>query len=155
MLQCNTVGTLFICKNENLSKSYLIFSENFQICISVLLVGKLLASSQDFKIPKSKVFWSHFIEKRKLFCWVKIINQKRSAVHIWKQSLTSVDKEHSTENYQKLELRKNVLIWSFYGPYFPAFGLNTERYEVCLRIQSECGKILTRKTPNMDTFHSV
>ena len=30
------------------------------------------------------------------------------------------------------------------GPYFPAFGLNTERYEVSLRIQSECGKIRTR-----------
>ena len=30
------------------------------------------------------------------------------------------------------------------GPYFPAFGLNTERYFVSLRIQSECGKIRTR-----------
>ena len=33
----------------------------------------------------------------------------------------------------------------FFGPYFLAFGLNTERYEVSLRIQSECGKIRTRK----------
>ena len=33
----------------------------------------------------------------------------------------------------------------FSGPYFLAFGLNTERYFVCLRIQSECGKIRTRK----------
>ena len=33
----------------------------------------------------------------------------------------------------------------FSGPYFPAFGLNTERYSVSLRIQSECGKIRTRK----------
>ena len=33
----------------------------------------------------------------------------------------------------------------FSGPYFPAFGLNTERYEVCLHIQSKCGKIWTRK----------
>ena len=30
----------------------------------------------------------------------------------------------------------------FSGPYFPAFGLNTD---VSLRIQSECGKIQTRK----------
>ena len=29
------------------------------------------------------------------------------------------------------------------GPYFPAFGLNTERY-ASLRIQSKCGKIRTR-----------
>ena len=33
----------------------------------------------------------------------------------------------------------------FSGPYFPAFGLNTERYFVSLRIQSECRKIRTRK----------
>ena len=38
---------------------------------------------------------------------------------------------------------------------FPAFGPNTERYEVCLRYQSDCGKIRTRKTPNTDTFHAV
>ena len=31
------------------------------------------------------------------------------------------------------------------GPYFPVFGLNTKRYSVSLRIQSECGKIRTRK----------
>ena len=30
------------------------------------------------------------------------------------------------------------------GPYFPAFEMNTGRYEVSLRIQSECGKIRTR-----------
>ena len=29
------------------------------------------------------------------------------------------------------------------GPYFPAFRLNTERYFVFLRIQSECGEIRT------------
>ena len=30
------------------------------------------------------------------------------------------------------------------GPYFPAFGLNTERYEASVCIQSEYGKIRTR-----------
>ena len=33
----------------------------------------------------------------------------------------------------------------FPGPYFPAFELNTERYFVFHRIQSEYGKIRTRK----------
>ena len=33
----------------------------------------------------------------------------------------------------------------FPGLYFPVFGLNTERYGVSVRIQSECGKIRTRK----------
>ena len=40
---------------------------------------------------------------------------------------------------------KSVQIRSFSGPYFPAFGLNTERYGVSLRIQSEYGEIRTRK----------
>ena len=50
---------------------------------------------------------------------------------------------------------KSVGIWSCSSPYFPAFGLNTERYGVSLRIQSECGKIRTRTTSNTDTFHPV
>ena len=47
---------------------------------------------------------------------------------------------------------KSVRIWSYSGPHFPAFGLNTERYGESLRIQSECGKIRTRITPNTNTF---
>ena len=43
----------------------------------------------------------------------------------------------------------------FSGPYFPAFGLNTKRYSVSLRIQSKCGKMHTRKTPYLDTFHTA
>ena len=45
---------------------------------------------------------------------------------------------------------KSVRIWSFSGPYFPAFGLNKERY-----IPSECGKIRSRKTTNTHIFHAV
>ena len=48
---------------------------------------------------------------------------------------------------------KSARIWSFSGPYFPAFGLITERYGVSLRIQSKYGKVRTRNTPNTDTFH--
>ena len=43
---------------------------------------------------------------------------------------------------------RSVRIRSFSGPYFPALGLNTERYSVC-------GKTRTRKTPNKDSFHAV
>ena len=50
---------------------------------------------------------------------------------------------------------KSVRIRSFSGPDFPAFGLNTERFGVSLRIQSQCGKMQTRKTPNRNTFHAV
>ena len=47
---------------------------------------------------------------------------------------------------------KSVSIQSFSGPYFPAFGRNTERYSVSLHIQPECMKIRARETPNTDTF---
>ena len=50
---------------------------------------------------------------------------------------------------------KSVCIWSYSGPHFPEFGLNTERYGVSLCIQSECGKMRTRITPNTDTFYAV
>ena len=43
------------------------------------------------------------------------------------------------------------LFWSVFS------GIQTEyeRYSVSLRIQSECGKIRTRITPNTDDFHAV
>ena len=50
---------------------------------------------------------------------------------------------------------KSVQIRIFSGPHFPTFGLNTERYEVSLRVQSECGKYGPEKTPYLDTFHKV
>ena len=39
------------------------------------------------------------------------------------------------------------------GPYFPVFGLNTEIYEVNLRIQS--GKYGPEISPYLGTFHAV
>ena len=50
---------------------------------------------------------------------------------------------------------KSVLIRSCSGSYIPVFVLNTKRYGVSLRIQSKYGKIQTRITPNIDTFHAV
>ena len=55
----------------------------------------------------------------------------------------------------RLHSAKSVCIRSCSSPYFPAFELNTERYKVSLRIQSECMKTRTRITPNTDTFHAV
>ena len=44
---------------------------------------------------------------------------------------------------------------SFSGPYFPAFGLNTEKHSLSRRVQYEYGNIRTRKAPNTDTFYAV
>ena len=46
---------------------------------------------------------------------------------------------------------KSVCIWSFSGPYFPT----SPYFSVSRRIQSEFGKIQTRKTRNTDTFYAV
>ena len=58
-------------------------------------------------------------------------------------------------HYQQKHRVKSVHIRTFCAPYFPVFRLNTKRYSVSLRIQSECGKIRTRKTPNTATFDAV
>ena len=50
---------------------------------------------------------------------------------------------------------KSVDIRSYSCPYFPTFGLNRESCSVSLRIQSQCGKIRIRITPNTDTFYAV
>lgn len=40
----------------------------------------------------------------------------------------------------------------FSGPCFTALGMNTEIYSVHFPVQSECGEIHTRKTPNRRHF---
>ena len=53
---------------------------------------------------------------------------------------------------------KSACIWSYSGPHFLVFGLNTERYGVSVRIQSQCGKMWTRITLKVtftDTFYAV
>ena len=50
---------------------------------------------------------------------------------------------------------RDVLYCVKSGPYFPEFRLNAERYGISLRIQCQCGKIRTRKTPNTDSFYPV
>ena len=50
---------------------------------------------------------------------------------------------------------KSVHTQSFSSSYFPAFGLNTERYGLSLRIRFKYEKIRTRKTPNTDTFYAL
>ena len=57
-------------------------------------------------------------------------------------------------NNNKLHCIKSVRIRSFSGPYFRAFGLNTEIYFVDLRFQTECGNIRP-ETSNTDTFHAL
>ena len=64
-------------------------------------------------------------------------------IWLWTEAIKPFWQELTSPNLDSRDIQK---------PYFPAFGLNMERYWVSLRIQSECGKIRTKKTPNTDTF---
>ena len=81
-------------------------------------------------------------------------------------SSNQLNKSFTLAKRSKQQRRSNIVSkiydWAFFaqsysGPYFPAFGLNRERYFASLGIQSECGKIwiCTWITPNMDTFYAM
>ena len=54
---------------------------------------------------------------------------------------------------------ERVRIRSFSGSYFPTFWLDAERYRAeyisIFSQNAKCGKILTRKNPNTDTYQAV
>ena len=77
-----------------------------------------------------------------LFCLINFFVTSHTLIHIAKV-------------FSLRHCVKSVRIRSFSGPYFPSFGLNTERYGASLRIQFECGEIRTRITSNTDTFYAV
>ena len=52
-------------------------------------------------------------------------------------------------------LRKNCPYLELFCFVFSRIWTETERYSASLRIQSECGKIQTRITPNTNTFFAV
>ena len=99
---------------------------------------------------RKNILWNHisddvFKDNLDLKIW-KIYAKRSRIVWLWYIFWCTVHDLHCV---------KSSRIRNFSGPYFPAFVLHTERYGVSLRIQSECGKIRTRKTLNIDTFRAV
>ena len=93
------------------------------------------------------------------FCFKKIvleINENLKFQHSYGLiEVIFTNKQNQISNYIVLQDVKSVRIGSFSGPYFPAFGLNTEMYFVNFCIQSECEKIRTRKNPNTYNFYTM
>ena len=58
-------------------------------------------------------------------------------------------------DHLSVPLREKCPYSEFSVPYFPALGLNTDRYSVSIRIQPKYGKIPTRKTSKTDTIYAV
>ena len=70
--------------------------------------------------------------------------------------MKSYDKKITLQNHSNnIHCVKCVCIRSYSGTHFPALGLNMEKHGVSLCIQSECGKMLTKITPDTDTFNAV
>ena len=88
-------------------------------------------------------------------CWNKSFLVITSPVYVIFQTFRVLTVRKISEQNLMLTFGKSVRIQSYFGLHFPAFGLNMERYGVSLHIQSKCGKIRTRITPNTDTFYAV
>ena len=72
-----------------------------------------------------------------LFLQLKVQTKISSYVFLYIFTFVKINFHH----FSKLLLSKKRPYLELYsGPHFPAFGLNTERYSVFLRIQSKCGK---------------
>ena len=77
--------------------------------------------------------------------------KNKTIVSLWRTSSTEIITRCFIQTLRKkcpyLEFFRSVLL--------PLIGLNTEIYPADLRIQSKCGKIRTRETPNKDNFQAV
>ena len=110
------------------------------------------------KIKFSRFFLEIFLSTK---CFTFLLSQKKTTA-IESQILIMLNmKTLDTRSqspcifFQYFNFVKSVRIWSFSGPHFSAFGLNTDRNEVSLHIQSGYWKIETKETPNTSTFHTV
>ena len=108
---------------------------------SIIKIKKLAKTNESFTFPKVK---TEDINKM-----INSLNRKKATGHdgiptkVIKTASKIVDSHlNDAINHHCV---KSVRIRSFFGPYFHAFGLNTEKYGVSLRIQPEYKKIRTRK----------
>ena len=95
-----------------------------------------------FLYSKINIDWTLKLFNSVCFDYGFTVNQ----LQFWIIKIRNIDNIHRV---------KRVRIWNFSDLYFPAFGLNRERYSVSLHIQSECGKIRTRITPNTESCYTV
>ena len=103
---------------------------------------------------KKNYYWTFFQPRRWLAVLIPYICISICSCNSFakvKFGLNTTFNQHNSQPAVLIHCVKSVRIWSLSGRYFPEFGLNTERYSLFRCVQSECSKIRTRKTPNMDT----
>ena len=97
--------------------------------------------SKNYRNLDRKVLNENYLNNLEMF----MSKQKIISARVGSFSVSDLRKSHSVR----------IRIRNYSGPYFPELGLKTERYGVSLCIQSQCGKIRIRITPNTDTFHAM
>ena len=105
------------------------------------LLTSVVISKQRLFHENKKLFWSAFYR-----IWTEYEEIHRNSPY-------SVRMRENAD--QKISLNAETFFRNYCDPHFPTYGLNTKRYSVSLRIQSEFGKMRTRITPNTDTFYAV
>ena len=126
--KCFSASLLFQTMHFSMQKARIIRKVNWKICPYVLLLYSRFRVLEN----KRRVYF-----KVKVSCIVRGLQPR---FYVKTGQFHCVKSGH---------------IRSFFDRYFPAFGLNTERYSVFLRIQSNWGKIRTRETPNKGFFQAV
>ena len=101
------------------------------------------------------VFWSLEIQDRVNMLkmnYSHITNYQRFKFLAFLTFIRALNFSKSLVQSTNIHSVKSARIRSFSGPHFSHIQI---RYSVSLRIQSECGKMRTRITPNTDTFYAV
>ena len=96
----------------------------------------LFLEEKDFKI------FVTFIELLKSSFFVKAVSTQIINLHLanLKQKLLTRHVFFDEKQQKNAHCAKNVRIRSYSGPYFPAFGLNTERYGYLSVLSPNAGK---------------
>ena len=117
-----------ICNRNTRKISDINFSHTyFKIFTDYIIIFSLLLTLNMF-------YWHSYYNLNRIIC----TGLREKQLFRWKMFRLAF-------THRALHCVKSVRIRSFSSPYFPAFGLNTERYYISLCIQSECGKIRTKK----------
>ena len=100
---------------------------------------------------------SHYVETSQLICSATLGTLVVKRLMYWYENLKGLMTKILLTNMLFATALKVSVFGVILVHIFPHSenGLNTERHGVSLSIQSKCGKMRTRITPNTDTFHAV
>ena len=108
---------------------------NSSRCCQIYFLGHKVWTHCFFVCNSSKNFAHYWFFKWTRFAWNSLFSSLTSAKYLLR---------YFSKTFWRITLHKKCpyseLFWSAFFAHFSAFGRNTEKYSVSLRIQFECGK---------------